>query len=212
MTTQHYYSNKNNNNNCFSTLTKTGKGWDPDFLKKKIYLVTNSLFSRKTLSFFVSVSLVRSKSEGTKKNLQKIRVLLLTSHLVSILAVIDPQKILTEIRTGNFFCWVTSRTIYGPFYYVHLIRTEESKNQSIFKRSYYAIPKWPFFKMVGYQNRQFSNFFLWKFHGLVLGLVGLIDAKNIDVAQPIWSWDCPTWAQKQAKQAKNAFFVFLDCF
>ena len=26
-----------------------------------------------------------------------------------------------------------------------------------------------------------------KFHGLVLGLVGLIDAKGIDVAQPIWS-------------------------
>jgi hypothetical protein len=29
--------------------------------------------------------------------------------------------------------------------------------------------------------------FLRKFHGLVLGLVGLIDAKGIDVAQPIWS-------------------------
>ena len=25
-----------------------------------------------------------------------------------------------------------------------------------------------------------------KFHGLVLGLVGLIDAKGIDFAQPIW--------------------------
>ena len=25
-----------------------------------------------------------------------------------------------------------------------------------------------------------------KFHGLVLGLVGLIDAKGIDEAQPIW--------------------------
>ena len=25
-----------------------------------------------------------------------------------------------------------------------------------------------------------------KFHGLVLGLVGLIDAKGNDVAQPIW--------------------------
>ena len=29
-----------------------------------------------------------------------------------------------------------------------------------------------------------------KFHGLVLGLVGLIDGKGIDVAQPIWSWGC----------------------
>ena len=25
------------------------------------------------------------------------------------------------------------------------------------------------------------------FHGLVLGLVGLIDAKGIDLAQPVWS-------------------------
>ena len=31
-----------------------------------------------------------------------------------------------------------------------------------------------------------SQFFFQKFHGLVLGLVGLIDAKGIDVAQPIW--------------------------
>ena len=53
-------------------------------------------------------------------------------------------------------------------------------------------PKWPIF-----QNGQFfkiaffkianSQTFLGKFHGLVLGLVGLIDAKGIDVAQPIWS-------------------------
>jgi hypothetical protein len=35
------------------------------------------------------------------------------------------------------------------------------------------------------------NIFLWKFHGLVLGLVELIDAKGIDVAQPIWLWGCP---------------------
>ena len=30
------------------------------------------------------------------------------------------------------------------------------------------------------------------FHGLVLGLVGLIDAEAIDVAQPIWLRDCPS--------------------
>jgi hypothetical protein len=30
------------------------------------------------------------------------------------------------------------------------------------------------------------NIFLWKFYGSVFGLVGLIDAKGIDVAQPIW--------------------------
>ena len=38
------------------------------------------------------------------------------------------------------------------------------------------------------------NIFSWKFMGLVFGSVGLIDAKDIDidVAQPIWSWGCPT--------------------
>ena len=37
--------------------------------------------------------------------------------------------------------------------------------------------KWPFFKIAN------SQFFLRKFHRLVLGLVGLIDAKAINVAQ-----------------------------
>ena len=41
--------------------------------------------------------------------------------------------------------------------------------------------KWPFFKIANSQK------FLCKFHGLVLELVGLIDAKGIGVAQPIWS-------------------------
>jgi hypothetical protein len=30
------------------------------------------------------------------------------------------------------------------------------------------------------------NIFFQKFLGLVLGLIGLIDAKGIDVAQPVW--------------------------
>ena len=53
------------------------------------------------------------------------------------------------------------------------------------------------------------NIFSWKFHGLVLGLVELIDVKGIGMAQLIWLWGCPTYAQKQAK---NAFLVFLGCF
>ena len=52
-------------------------------------------------------------------------------------------------------------------------------------------------KMADFQNGRFSKspilkIFLWKFHGLVLGLLGLIDAKGIDLAQPIWPWGCPT--------------------
>mgnify|MGYP001295679842 CR=1 FL=1 len=44
-----------------------------------------------------------------------------------------------------------------------------------------------FFKMAVFQNRQFLRFFLRKFYRLVLVLVGLIDAKSFNVAQPIWS-------------------------
>ena len=57
------------------------------------------------------------------------------------------------------------------------------------------------FKMAASKKPHFPappilNIFSWDFHGLVLGLVGLIDAKGI----------------KAQKQAKNAFFVFLGCF
>ena len=45
------------------------------------------------------------------------------------------------------------------------------------------------------------NIFSWNFHGF-LGLVELIDAKGIGVAQLIWLSDI------SSKQAKNDFFVF----
>ena len=51
-----------------------------------------------------------------------------------------------------------------------------------------------------------------KFHGFVLGLVGLNDAKGIHFAQPIWPWDCPTYAPKQAKNTKNAFFAYFRAY
>ena len=51
---------------------------------------------------------------------------------------------------------------------------EQKKNQNRrLKKDYF--PKWPILEI-----------FLRKFHRLVLGLVGLIDAKGIDVTQPIW--------------------------
>ena len=55
------------------------------------------------------------------------------------------------------------------------------------------ISKWPTleFKMAASKKAHFPappilNIFLQKFHELVLWLVGLIDAKDIGVAQPIW--------------------------
>ena len=54
------------------------------------------------------------------------------------------------------------------------------------------------FKMANSKKRSFfkianSQYFLWKFHGAVLGFrVEFIDAKGIGMAQPIWPWGCPT--------------------
>ena len=70
------------------------------------------------------------------------------------------------------------------------------------------------FKMAASKKTHFPappilNICSWKFHGLVLGLVELIDAKGLGLAQLIWSWGCPTQPQKQPKNTKNAFFA---CF
>ena len=47
-----------------------------------------------------------------------------------------------------------------------------------------------FFKMANLKKLRFQNF-LRKFLRLVLGLVGLNDAKGIEMVQPIWSSGCP---------------------
>ena len=61
-------------------------------------------------------------------------------------------------------------------------------------------------KKLSFSKSPILKIVLWKFHGLVLGLVGLMQ-KGIDVAQLIWLWGCPTQAQKQPKNTKNAFFA-----
>ena len=45
--------------------------------------------------------------------------------------------------------------------------------------------KWPIFQNGHFSKTPIFKNFLRKFHRLVLGLVGLIDAKGIKVAQPI---------------------------
>ena len=61
-------------------------------------------------------------------------------------------------------------------------------------------------------SKKLHSICLRKFQGLVLGLVEYMVAKNINVAQPILSSACPTYAQKMAKNTRNAFFVFLAIF
>jgi hypothetical protein len=57
-------------------------------------------------------------------------------------------------------------------------------------------------KKVRFSKSPILKNFLWKFHGLVLGLVELIDAKGIDIVQPIWLWGC-------LNTQKMHFFLFL---
>ena len=47
--------------------------------------------------------------------------------------------------------------------------------------------KWPTQKKIRFSKSPILKIFLRKFHRLVLGLVGLIDGKGIDIAQPMWS-------------------------
>ena len=46
--------------------------------------------------------------------------------------------------------------------------------------------KWPIFQSGHFSKLPILEYFLRKFHRSFLGLVGLIDAKAINVAQPIW--------------------------
>ena len=47
--------------------------------------------------------------------------------------------------------------------------------------------KWPIFQNERFSKSPIFEIFLQKFYRLVLVLVGLIDAKSFNVAQPIWS-------------------------
>ena len=71
-----------------------------------------------------------------------------------------------------------------PFYHTNLewFSWEWSKKKS----------KWTIFQNGRFSKSSILEIFLQKFHRLVLGIVGLIDAKAINVAQPIWLWGCLT--------------------
>ena len=64
--------------------------------------------------------------------------------------------------------------------------------------------KWPFSK------KTILKKILRKSHRLVLGLVGLIDAKGINVTQPMWPSGCPMQSPKRAKNTKNAILFKLQ--
>ena len=109
--------------------------------------------------------------------------------------------------------WMNTYTVLHIFRQVLFWAGNQGNHQN-FKKSLLSYKCWLIFlgwskkkiKMADSKKLRFStppilNIFSWKFYGLVLGSVELIDAKGIDVAQPIWSSGCPTWVQKRAKNA-----------
>ena len=78
-----------------------------------------------------------------------------------------------------------------PFYPVNLdwFSWEWSKKKFFFWKKKNS--KWPTQKNWVFQLPPKAEQLSPKFHRLVLGLVGLIDAKGINVTQPIWLSGCP---------------------
>ena len=78
-----------------------------------------------------------------------------------------------------------------PFYHTNLdwFSWEWSKKKFFFDEKN---SKWLIFQNGHFSKSPILEIFSRKFHRLVLGLVELIDAKAINVAQPIWSWGCLT--------------------
>ena len=74
-------------------------------------------------------------------------------------------------RTFDYFSWDSAK-IYFFF------RKKKSKMADL-KKPHFA-------------KRSILNIFLPNWAGWVLGLVGLIDVKGINLAQPMWLWGCPT--------------------
>ena len=80
------------------------------------------------------------------------------------------------VLNGVFVFWDLKKERADWLYSRVHISLDETKNQ---KKCHFPAPP-------------ILNIFSRKFHILVLGWVGLIDAKGIDMAQLIWPWGCPT--------------------
>ena len=82
---------------------------------------------------------------------------------------------------------------------------KKSKKKNFLKKNQNCrLKKIMFFKITNYQ------YFLWKYHGLVLGLVELIDVKGIDVAQPTYM--AVRLSDKCSKTGKKYIFCVFRPF
>ena len=104
-------------------------------------------------------------------------------------------------------CWKPGKTSkFWPIQSTIQICTDFHENEAknfFFKKKN---SKWSIFQNGRFSKSPILEIFSRKFYSLVLGLVGLIDAKAINVTQPIWSWGCLTKGQKRH------FLCFLAVF
>ena len=110
-------------------------------------------------------------------------------------AMSRPQyTVLQKYRhTRNFLkTRVIVKVLKNPCYPMNVdqFRRESSKKELFFWKKKKS--KWPIKKNWVFQPPPKAEQSPPKFHGLVPGLVGLIDAKGSHVAQPIWLWGCLT--------------------
>ena len=110
------------------------------------------------------------------------------------------QKVLSHLAWSKFWPILANQETLA------ILHENEAKKIFFFRKKNFKMANW---KKAYFPKSPILKKFSRKFHGLVLGLVGLNDAKPIDLAQPIWRWGC---LKKALKQAKNVFFVFLGPF
>ena len=98
---------------------------------------------------------------------------------------LSPPRFLLEIRV---IIKISKKFLVSHKLWLIWIRMKQKKIFFLKKKN----SKWPTQKNWVFQLPPKAEQLSPKFHRLVLGLVGLIDAKGINVTQPIWLSGCPT--------------------
>ena len=92
------------------------------------------------------------------------------------------QKVLSHLAWSKFWPILANQETLA------ILHENEAKS-FFFRKKNFKMADW---KKAYFPKSPILKIFSRKFHGLVVGSVGLNDAKPIDMAQPIWPWGCPT--------------------
>ena len=112
---------------------------------------------------------------------------------------VDSWAKILKIRTHHLWNYTTEPNWYWYTVWVDAVKHSQKMKANFYKvRTNKYVPN--FRVILSGQNLETGKYVnktgictdTWQFHGLVLGLVRLIDAKGIDFALPIWPWGWPT--------------------